>query len=195
MLWKNGSSNWEKGRVPINSRSVPLAYEDIAQAKLDEMERKRIICKVDFTPEWISGMSGLPKGENDCRLVVNMKGPNMAIYKKNTTSVSHIRGDQGKVSKSEIIYKNWFERCLLPCQVNRKSSKNDCFYDAKGIDDVQATHHGIKCKPRDFPKDNGRKIRRSRKCDHIYWWHLDICKESKINGQNAEKSEGNHWKK
>lgn len=59
--------------------SVPLAYEDIAQAKLDDMERKGIIARVDFAPTWISGMSGLPKGEDDCRLVVNMKGPNLAI--------------------------------------------------------------------------------------------------------------------
>lgn len=61
---------------------VPAAYADRARARLDEMEQSDIIERVFDAPRWISGMSAVPKGASDFRLVVNMRGPNKAIRRQ-----------------------------------------------------------------------------------------------------------------
>lgn len=61
---------------------VAAAYSEKARARLDDMERKDIIERVFEAPKWISGMSAVPKGTTDFRLVVNMRGPNKAIRRQ-----------------------------------------------------------------------------------------------------------------
>lgn len=51
--------------------NVPAAYREGARQRLEEMEALGIIERVNTAPEWISGMSAVPKGKNDFRLVVN----------------------------------------------------------------------------------------------------------------------------
>ena len=62
--------------------NVPAAYRDAARMRLEDMEAKGIIERVVKAPEWISGMSAVPKGKNDFRLVVNMRAPNKAIKRE-----------------------------------------------------------------------------------------------------------------
>lgn len=52
--------------------NIPEAYKEKAVERLREMERKGIIEKVTEGPRWISGLSAVPKGKDDFRLVVNM---------------------------------------------------------------------------------------------------------------------------
>ena len=59
--------------------NVPVAYGERARARLKEMQAQGIIEEVERAPRWISGMSLVPKGKTDFRLVVNMRGPNKAI--------------------------------------------------------------------------------------------------------------------
>lgn len=61
---------------------IPAAYSGRAKERLDDMEAQDIIEKVEKAPRWISGMSAVPKGKDDFRLVVNMKGPNKAIRRQ-----------------------------------------------------------------------------------------------------------------
>lgn len=61
--------------------SIPAAYSEAAKARIREMEQSQIIEKVTKAPRWISGMSCVPKGKSDFRLIVNMKGPNRAIMR------------------------------------------------------------------------------------------------------------------
>lgn len=61
---------------------VAAAYADRARNRLDEMEERDIIERVYDAPKWISGMSAVPKGGADFRLVVNMRGPNKAIRRQ-----------------------------------------------------------------------------------------------------------------
>lgn len=61
---------------------VPAAFSERASARLEEMEHKDIIERVYDAPRWISGMSAVPKGGSDFRLVVNMRGPNKAIRRQ-----------------------------------------------------------------------------------------------------------------
>lgn len=58
---------------------IPAAFSQRASDRLKQMLGRKIIEKVTKAPRWISGMSAVPKGTDDFRLVVNMKGPNKAI--------------------------------------------------------------------------------------------------------------------
>lgn len=62
--------------------NIPAAYRDKARQRLEEMEQQGIIEKVTSAPQWISGMSAVPKGKDDFRLVVNMRAPNKAILRE-----------------------------------------------------------------------------------------------------------------
>lgn len=55
--------------------SIPAAFKDRANERLQRMEAEDIIEKVTTAPKWISGMSAVPKGKDDFRLVINMMGP------------------------------------------------------------------------------------------------------------------------
>lgn len=58
---------------------IPAAYRDKVIERLKKMESEDIIEKVSKAPRWISGMSAVPKGNDDFRLVINMIDPNRAI--------------------------------------------------------------------------------------------------------------------
>ncbi|XP_055614457.1 uncharacterized protein LOC129760812 [Uranotaenia lowii] len=62
--------------------NVPAAYREAAERRFEEMAARGIIEKVTSAPRWISGMSAVPKGKNDFRLVVNMRAPNKAIKRE-----------------------------------------------------------------------------------------------------------------
>lgn len=62
--------------------NIPEAYRDRATERLRKMEAQGIIEKVHSAPRWISGLSAVPKGKDDFRLVVNMVGPNRAIRRR-----------------------------------------------------------------------------------------------------------------
>lgn len=61
--------------------NVPAPFRERARERIDKMEKQGIIEKVTKAPKWISGMFAVPKGPNDFRLVLNMRGPNKAIMK------------------------------------------------------------------------------------------------------------------
>lgn len=61
--------------------NVPAAFRKRARERLDKMEKQQIIERVTKAPKWISGMFAVPKGPDDFRLVLNMRGPNKAILK------------------------------------------------------------------------------------------------------------------
>lgn len=62
--------------------NIPEAYRDRAVERLRMMEAQGIIERVRSAPRWISGLSAVPKGKDDFRLVVNMVGPNKAIRRR-----------------------------------------------------------------------------------------------------------------
>lgn len=62
--------------------NIPAAYRNRAIERLEKMEADGIIEKVLEAPRWTSGMSAVPKGVDDFRLVINMIGPNRAIKRR-----------------------------------------------------------------------------------------------------------------
>lgn len=61
--------------------NVPAPFRERARKRIDKMEKQGIIEKVTKAPKWISGMFAVPKGLDDFRLLLNMRGPNKAIMK------------------------------------------------------------------------------------------------------------------
>jgi hypothetical protein len=59
--------------------SIPAAFRGRARDRLALMEKQGIIEPVKKPPKWIWGMSLVPKGKSDFRLVVNMRAVNKAI--------------------------------------------------------------------------------------------------------------------
>lgn len=62
--------------------NIPEAFRERAIARLRKMERQAIIEKVSTAPRWVSGLSAVPKGNADFRLVINMVGPIRAIRRR-----------------------------------------------------------------------------------------------------------------
>lgn len=62
--------------------NISAAYREKAIESLKKMEDEDIIEKITEAPRWISGMSAVPKGNDDFRLVINMIGPNRAIRRR-----------------------------------------------------------------------------------------------------------------
>lgn len=62
--------------------SIPAHYKEPAMERLRAMEASGIIERVRKAPRWISGLSAVPKGRSNFRLVVNMRGPNRAIRRQ-----------------------------------------------------------------------------------------------------------------
>lgn len=62
--------------------SIPAHFKKASNDRLEAMEEADVIEPVSKAPRWISGMSGVPKGKGDFRLVINMRGPNKAIQRQ-----------------------------------------------------------------------------------------------------------------
>ncbi|XP_062541468.1 uncharacterized protein LOC134209503 [Armigeres subalbatus] len=62
---------------------IPAAYKELAKRKLDEMLQSGIIEMVtdDMDRSFCSSLLAVPKGYNDIRLVVDLRGPNKCIYR------------------------------------------------------------------------------------------------------------------
>lgn len=84
--------------------NIPAAFSDRAALRVREMEQKGIIEKVTKAPRWISGMTAVPKGPDDFRLVVNMRGPNKAI-RRNYYRLPNLDEIQRKLHGATIFTK------------------------------------------------------------------------------------------
>jgi hypothetical protein len=61
--------------------SIPANFHAPAIARLKKMEEAKVIGQVHDAPDWLSGLSAVPKGKGDFRLVVNMTAPNRTIQR------------------------------------------------------------------------------------------------------------------
>uniref|UniRef100_A0A182W823 Reverse transcriptase domain-containing protein n=1 Tax=Anopheles minimus TaxID=112268 RepID=A0A182W823_9DIPT len=74
----------DKEIVPkkISYLRVPIALEDKVERKIQEMLETDIIEPVKGPVDWISPMVVVPKGNDDIRICINMRGPNQAIQRE-----------------------------------------------------------------------------------------------------------------
>lgn len=88
--------------------NVPAPFRERAKERIAKMEKQGIIEKVTKAPRWISGMFAVPKGPDDFRLVVNMRGPNRAIMK------AYHRLPHLEEMQRELNGARWFSKLDMP---------------------------------------------------------------------------------
>lgn len=78
--------------IPINKdvkpvvqpyRRVAVPLENRVNEKVDSLCRQGIIERVDGPSKWVSPLVVTPQGEDDVRLCVDMRRPNMAVEREN----------------------------------------------------------------------------------------------------------------
>ena len=128
---------------------VPAAYVDRALERLKQMEAQDIIEKVTEATEWCSGMSAVPKGQHDFRLVVNMKGPNRAIRRQfhRFPSMDDIRR---KLHGAKFFSKLDISSAFYHIKLGEKSRKMTTFMAADGMYRFKRLVFGVSCAPEIF---------------------------------------------
>ena len=137
--------------------SVPAAYRGAARELLKQMEAKNIIETVSEAPSWISGMVAVPKGKDNFRLVVNMRGPNKAIKRAyhQLPTLDEMRIQlAGAKWFSKLDLKNAFHHLLL----DESSRKMTTFQTELGMRRFTRLVFGVNCAPEIFQRMMERKL-------------------------------------
>lgn len=129
--------------------NIPAAYTEKAIARLRKMEAEKIIEKVTCAPKWISGMSAVPKGRDDFRLVINMIGPNKAIrrryHKMPTLEDARVKLHGAKYF-TKLDLTNAFYHIIL----GRRSRELTTFLGPDGMYRFVRLVFGVNCAPEAF---------------------------------------------
>ncbi|XP_055590116.1 uncharacterized protein K02A2.6-like [Uranotaenia lowii] len=122
--------------------NVPAALRDAARERLEGMEAQGIIERVTVAPEWISGMSAVPKGKSDFRLVVNMRAPNKAI-KREYFRMPLIEEIKVKLHGSRYFTKLDLSNAFYHLELDKESRELTTFLSESGAVLVQENEKGI----------------------------------------------------
>lgn len=129
--------------------NIPVAYRQKANERLERMEAENIIEKVTSAPKWISGMSAVPKGKEDFRLVINMMGPNRAIqrrfYKMPTLEEIRVR-----LNGATIFTKLDLTWAFYHVKLGEKSRELTTFLSPNGMYRFVRLVFGVNCAPEAF---------------------------------------------
>lgn len=129
--------------------NIPTAYSAKALERLKRMEAEKIIERVTIAPRWISGMSAVPKGKDDFRLVINMVGPNHAIrrrYHKMPTLEDMRVKLHGAIFFTKLDITSAFYHVLL----GRRSRELTTFLGPDGMYRFCRLVFGVNCAPEAF---------------------------------------------
>lgn len=137
--------------------NVPAAYREGARRRLQEMESRGIIERVVGAPEWISGMSAVPKGKNDFRLVVNMRSPNKAI-KREYYRLPLIEEMRIKLNGSKFFTKLDLSNAYYHVELNRESRDLTTFLTETGMYRFTRLMFGVNCAPEIFQREMCRLL-------------------------------------
>ncbi|XP_055584884.1 uncharacterized protein LOC129737748 [Uranotaenia lowii] len=145
--------------IDKNIPPVRNAYYNVPAALRDgnemEMEAKGIIEKVSKAPEWISGMSAVPKGKNDFRLVVNMRAPNKAI-KREYFRLPLIDEMRVKLHGSKFFSKLDLSNAFYHLELDDESRDLTTFLSEGGMYRFTRLMFGVNCAPEVFQKEMSR---------------------------------------
>jgi hypothetical protein len=129
--------------------NVPAAFQDRARERLEEMEAMGIIESVKEAPEWISGMSLVPKGKTDFRLVVNMQGPNRAI-RRAFHMLPTLEEIRVRLDGATIFYKLNIKNAFYHLELDEESRKLTTFQTDSGMKRFKRLLFGVNCAPEFF---------------------------------------------
>lgn len=129
--------------------NIPAAYTEQAIERLNNMEAQNIIEKVTAAPTWISGMSAVPKGKSDFRLVINMIGPNRAI-KRRYYKMPTLEEIKVKLYGSKIFTKLDLTNAFHHIKLGERSKGMTTFLSPKGMYRFTRMVFGVNCAPEAF---------------------------------------------
>ncbi|XP_055604150.1 uncharacterized protein K02A2.6-like [Uranotaenia lowii] len=135
--------------------NVPAALRDGARKRLAEMESRGIIEKVLKAPKWISGMSAVPKGKNDFRLVVNMRAPNKAINRE-YFRLPLLDEMKVKLHGSKFFSKLDLSNAFYHLELDDESRELTTFLSEGGMYRFTRLMFGVNCAPEVFQKEMTR---------------------------------------
>lgn len=137
---------------------VPAAYSKRAKERLDDMEAQDIIEKVEGAPKWISGMSAVPKGKDDFRLVVNMKGPNKAI-RRQFHHIPTFNEMKRKLHGAKYFSKLDIKSAFYHVKIAPASRDLTTFMTENGMYRFKRLVFGVNCAPELFQREMERVLR------------------------------------
>jgi RNase H-like domain found in reverse transcriptase/Reverse transcriptase (RNA-dependent DNA polymerase) len=131
--------------------NVPAAFRQRARARLEDMEAQDIIEEVPQPPRWISGMSLVPKGKFDFRLVVNMRGPNRAILRAYhpLPTIDDIRY---KLTGAKVFSKLDIKSAFYHLELDEASRELTTFQTERGMRRFKRLMFGVNCAPEIFQR-------------------------------------------
>lgn len=135
--------------------NVPAAFRDAAKRRLEEMEQSGIIEKVLTAPTWISGMSAVPKGQGDFRLVVNMRAPNKAINRE-YYRLPLIDEMKTMLHGSTCFTKLDFKSAFYHLELSEDSRELTTFLTEGGMYRFTRLLFGVNCAPEAFQREMAR---------------------------------------
>ena len=129
--------------------NIPEAYKIKAVERLRKMERQGIIEKVEKAPRWISGLSAVPKGKDDFRLVVNMVGPNRAIRRR-FYKMPTLESIRVKLIGSRVFTKLDLTSAFHHIKLGEKSKEMTTFLGPDGMYRFRRLNFGVSSAPEGF---------------------------------------------
>ncbi|XP_062707864.1 uncharacterized protein K02A2.6-like isoform X2 [Aedes albopictus] len=138
--------------------NIPAAYREGARRRLEEMEARGIIERVTQAPQWISGMSAVPKGKEDFRLVVNMRPPNKAIKREHfrMPSIDEMRI---KLHGAKYFSKLDLSNAFYHIELNEESRELTTFLSENGMFRFTRLMFGVNCAPEIFQREMTRILK------------------------------------
>lgn len=129
--------------------NIPEAYRVRAGQRLKKMEAQGIIEKVTEAPRFISGLSAVPKGNDDFRLVVNMTGPNRAIRRRfyKMPSLENIRA---RLSGARFFTKLDLTSAFHHIRLGERSKELTTFLSPDGMYRFRRLNFGVNSAPEGF---------------------------------------------
>lgn len=138
--------------------NIPAAYREGARRRLEQMEARGIIERVTTAPQWISGMSAVPKGKNDFRLVVNMKAPNKAI-KREYFRLPLIDEMKVKLHGAKFFTKLDLSDAYYHLELSEESRELTTFLSENGMYRFTRLMFGVNCAPEVFQREMSRILK------------------------------------
>lgn len=131
--------------------SIPAHYGKLALERLHAMEAAGVIERVKHAPRWISGLSAVPKGKSNFRLVVNMRGPNRAIMRQ-FHAMPRVEEIKVKLSGAEVFTKLDLTSAFHHVRLSHRSRELTTFMGPDGMYRFTRLVFGVNCAPEIFQR-------------------------------------------
>lgn len=134
---------------------VPYALENLVDEKLLEMEKMGIIERVYGFCEWVSPLVVVPKGKNDVRICVDMRGPNGAI-KREYYPLPTLEDFMVALSGSKIFSKVDSKSAYHHFEIDEESRELTTFLTKNGLYRFTRLMFGVNSAPEIFQREMDR---------------------------------------